>query len=236
MYFGASFSRYGFDFRPLFIEYFSRTAVNNFRSSLSEANNLFQQLLQSYTFDQSATASTVETQANPFSPPMILVNYTPIAVYCNSLLSAFNDLRLCCPLSTVATVKKYLTDSIIFTRDILCNYYHSEKLTLTITESQHFLEFLDILIRIFYPFLSSCLQALYPDNQLARELGVSVLEISEKLKLNRLEIDQVIGPIQIIIDSMTPKKVNTAFDTDNIEPARPVVDEPTVDTPSSVEE
>ena len=217
MYFGASFSRYGFDFRPLFIQFFSQTALTNFRHSLAEANHVFQQLIQSYTFDQyvqlpSSDASNAST-GNPFVPPMILVSYTPLAVYCNALLTAFNDLRLCCPLSTVRTIKQLLTDSLIHVRDLLCTYYNTEKLTLTVLESEHFLDFLRVFTSIFIPYISTCIQALFPDAQLARELGVSVLDISEKSKLNRIDLDKILAPIQIIIDSMVPKKIPVADST-----------------------
>ena len=208
MYFGASFSRYGFDFRPLFIQFFSQTALTNFQNSLHEANHVFEQLLHSYTFDQyvqfPSDSSIIST--NSFIPPMILVNYTPLAVYCNALLSGFNDLRLCCPLSTVRTIKQLITDSLIHIRNLLTKYYNSEKVTLTVIESEHFIDFLRVFILIFIPYISSCIQSLFPDTQLARELGVSILDISEKSKLNRIDIDQIIEPIKNIIESVIPKK------------------------------
>ncbi|UJR09209.1 hypothetical protein I4U23_013457 [Adineta vaga] len=205
MYFGASFSRYGFDFRPLFIQFFSRTALTNFQNSLHEGNHLFEQLLHSFTFDQYVqipSSDTSTTATNPFIPPMILVSYTPLAVYCNTVLTAFNDLRLCCPLSTVRTVKQYLTDSLLDIRNHLLNYYKSEKVTLTIIESEHFIDFLRIFISIFIPYIDTCIQALFPDAQLSRELGVSVLDVSEKMKLNRIDIENIIEPIRTIIESM----------------------------------
>jgi hypothetical protein len=207
MYFGASFSRYGFDFRPLFIQFFSQTALTNFQNSLQEANHVFQQLLQSYTFDQYVPLPSSDSSINPFVPPMILVSYTPLAVYCNALITAFNDLRLCCPLSIVLNIKQFITDSLIHIRNLLTNYYNSEKVTLTVIESEHFIDFLRVFISIFIPYISTCIQALFPDAQLARELGVSVLDISEKSKLNRIDIEQIIEPIQNIIDSVLPKKI-----------------------------
>ena len=211
MYFGASFSRYGFDFRPLFIQFFTQTALTNFRHSLTEGNHVFQQLIQSYTFDQyvqlpSSDSSSAST-SNPFVPPMILVSYTPLAVYCNALLTAFNDLRLCCPLSTVVNIKQLLTDSLVHIRDLLCTYYTTEKLTLTVLESEHFLDFLRVFTSIFIPYISTCIQALFPSSQLARELGVSELEINEKSKLNRIDLEKILAPIQRIIDMMAPKKI-----------------------------
>lgn len=209
MYFGASFSRYGFDFRPLFVDFFSQTALTNFQNSLHEANHVFQQLLQSYTFDQYVQLPESDSSTNPFLPPMILVSYTPLAVYCNALITAFNDLRLCCPLSIVRNVKQLITDSLIFIRNLLLNYYNSEKVTLTIIESEHFTDFLRVFILIFIPYISTCIQALFSDTQLARELGVSILDISEKSKLNRIDIEYIIEPIKNIIDSVIPKKIET---------------------------
>lgn len=209
MYFGASFSRYGFDFRPLFIQFFSQTTLTNFQNSLQEANRLFEQLLSSYTFDQYVQITTSDsstTSTNPFSPPMILVNYTPLAVYCNILLTAFNDLRLCCPLSIVLTIKQLVSDSLVYIRNILSHYYKSEHVTLTIIESEHFIDFLRVFTSIFIPYINTCIQALFPDAQLARELGVTVLDVAEKSKLNQLDVDFIIEPIKNIIDSVMLKK------------------------------
>jgi len=220
MYFGASFSRYGFDFRPLFIQFFSQTSLTNFQNSLHEANHIFQQLLQSYTFDQYVQLPSTDSSTNPFIPPMILVSYTPLAVYCNGLITAFNDLRLCCPLSIVLNVKHLITDSLIHIRNLLLKYYNSEKVTLTVIESEHFIDFLRIFILVFIPYISTCIQALFPDTQLARELGLSVLDISEKSKLNRIDIEQITEPIKNIIDSVIPKKTqvpeNVSIEVENI--------------------
>jgi hypothetical protein len=220
MYFGASFSRYGFDFRPLFVQFFSQTALTNFQSSLQEANLVFQQLLQSYTFDQYVQLPPADAPINPFAPPMVLVSYTPLAVYCNALITAFNDLRLCCPLSIVLNVKQLITDSLIHIRNLLMKYYNSEKVTLTVIEAEHFLEFLRVFTSIFIPYVSQCIQALFPDGQLAKELGVSILDISEKSKLNRIDMDQIIEPIKNITDSAirkkTPSPENVPHEVENI--------------------
>lgn len=207
MYFGASFSRYGFDFRPLFVELFSRTARTKFQNTLEEANQNFQQSLQSYTFDQYVQLPSADILTSAFVPPMILVNYTPLAIYCNGLLTGFNDLRICCPLAVVNEVKEILTHSLTAIRNRLVNYYNSERVTLTVIESEHFIEFLRVFVLIFLPYIDSCLQALFPDNQLAKELGLSVLDVSEKSKLNRLDLEQIAEPIRKIIDSVLPKKI-----------------------------
>ena len=234
MYFGASFSRYGFDFRPLFIEFFSQTALTNFQNSLQDANHAFQQLLQSYTFDQSVQIPSTDMTINPFIPPMILVSYTPLAAYCNALLTAFNDLRLCCPLAIVLKVKDLTMDSLMFIRNLLMKYYNSEKVTLTVIESEHFMDFLRVFMMIFLPYVSTCMQALFPDAQLAKELGVSVLDVSEKSKLNRIDIEQIIEPMKNIIDSVGPKKTPAleVVPVEEVQTVSVVAEEQPVDEPN----
>ena len=233
MYFGASFSRYGFDFRPLFIEFFSQTALTNFQNSLQDANHAFQQLLQSYTFDQSVQIPSTDMTINPFIPPMILVSYAPLAAYCNALLTAFNDLRLCCPLAIVLKVKDLTMDSLMFIRNLLMKYYNSEKVTLTVIESEHFMDFLRVFMMIFLPYVSTCMQALFPDTQLAKELGVSVLDVSEKSKLNRIDIEQIIEPMKNIIDSVGPKKTPAleVVPVEEVQTVSVVAEEQQVDEP-----
>jgi conserved oligomeric Golgi complex subunit 8 len=246
MYFGASFSRYGFDFRPLFIQFFTQTALNNFRHAIIEADSVFEQLIQSYTFDQYVqipSSDVSNPSTNPFVPPMILVSYTPLAIYCNALLSAFNDLRLCCPLAIVNIVKELLTNSLISIRDRLCRYYNAEKLTLTVVESEHFLNFLRVFVSIFIPYISTCLQALFSDQQLARELGVNVLDISEKSKLNRIELEKISEPIETIMNMLMPKKsalldvitTDLATNTSETDKNTTVINEELVESSSTLE-
>ena len=45
-------------------------------------------------------------------PPMSLLNCTPLASYCNALLTSFNDLRLCCPVAIAPDVMTALQASL----------------------------------------------------------------------------------------------------------------------------
>lgn len=45
-------------------------------------------------------------------PPSVLLDFNPLAVYCNAILSAFNDLRLCAPISLVCDVTREVESSL----------------------------------------------------------------------------------------------------------------------------
>ena len=63
--------------------------------------------------------------ADSLHPPASLLKCPPLAVYCNALLTAFNDLRLCAPLSladdTAALVQQSLSSAAL----VLLSYHRS---------------------------------------------------------------------------------------------------------------
>ena len=68
--------------------------------------------------------------ADSLHPPASLLKCPPLAVYCNALLTAFNDLRLCAPLSladdTAALVQQSLSSAAL----VLLSYHRSVAIVL----------------------------------------------------------------------------------------------------------
>ncbi|WAR30523.1 COG8-like protein [Mya arenaria] len=99
-------------------------------------------------------------------PPTVLLEFHPLAAYCNDLLAALNDLRLCAPIALVTEVTQALQGS-------------AEETTFDAKERAKFEGFVSAYSTSLLPYMNKCLQALYPPTQLAQVLGVTVSEMNK---------------------------------------------------------
>jgi hypothetical protein len=56
-------------------------------------------------------------------PPSVLLEFNPLAVYCNAVLNAFNDLRLCAPLALAHDVAQKLETSLKAVSRLIIAYH-----------------------------------------------------------------------------------------------------------------
>lgn len=119
MYFGLSFSRVGADFRGQLAPMFQRVAAETFSRAVLEALDRFQEDMNMYTLVAlpsvlGGTVPPVAPSAQPgtLQPPMSLLDFQPLACFLNNILSAFNDLRLCCPVGLAQDVCSCLEDGL----------------------------------------------------------------------------------------------------------------------------
>ena len=81
-------------------------------------------------FEEAGTAAEKETTApkdgedaptalSKLSPPMVLVEHAPLAVYTNGVLAGFNELRYCAPMSIRHKVESRVARSLELTRKIM---------------------------------------------------------------------------------------------------------------------
>lgn len=120
MYFGLSFSRVGADFRGQLAPVFQRVAISSFQKAVEEAVEKFQDEMTSYTLISAAAilgssnmpTAVPTTQPGTLQPPMVLLDFPPLACFLNNILVAFNDLRLCCPVALAQDVTRALEDAL----------------------------------------------------------------------------------------------------------------------------
>lgn len=124
-YCSTSFARVGMDFRGLIERPFTDAVLNNIRTALTAAGNMLTSQLENnkgkpvaqwlVTSSQLASPEQLPslTTIPVHSPPSVLSTYPPLAIYTNSVLSAFNSLRLLAPISIYPSIHDILDGSLV---------------------------------------------------------------------------------------------------------------------------
>ncbi|KAG0164621.1 hypothetical protein DFQ28_003376 [Apophysomyces sp. BC1034] len=161
-YCGMSLSRVGLDFRHLFVHVFEEAVRPLILKWIDEAtSNLVRMLTdEANTWISSAKLSIQtqqdDTKRNAYQPPMLLVDYLPLAVFTNNILSSFNALRVLPAVSLFAPVQNHLDACFLEIGNALkqCVDYHSD----SEAESAFLLSFASAYVRCCVPFLRGCLR------------------------------------------------------------------------------
>nr|CUU98891.1 hypothetical transcript [Hymenolepis microstoma] len=101
LYFGRSFARIGCDFRAHLSSLFSRLILIYFETLMSNALTELSVVLELWPWElvEMSFLSSQSTEGNPeeLQAPFEIARHPAIAFFCNRILSAFNGLRICCP-------------------------------------------------------------------------------------------------------------------------------------------
>lgn len=209
MYFGLSFSRVGADFRGQLAPMFQKVAMNTFVKALQEAMEKFQEDMNLYTLisPPSMLGSTIHMtlpteQPGTLQPPMVLLDFPPLACFLNNNLAAFNDLRLCCPIALAQEVTICLEDALVKVTKLILAFHRAEETAFSAKELELFIQFCITFTEDLVPYLNRCLQLLFPPAQLAQILGVPPTQIHKYGSIGC--INQ--GVILDLLDFILPKK------------------------------
>uniref|UniRef100_A0A3Q2QFU1 Conserved oligomeric Golgi complex subunit 8 n=1 Tax=Fundulus heteroclitus TaxID=8078 RepID=A0A3Q2QFU1_FUNHE len=214
MYFGLSFSRVGADFRGQLPPLFQQVALETFRGAVQEAVEKFQEDMNLYTLvalpsvlGGAVPPAAPGVQPGTLQPPMALLDFQPLACFLNNVLSAFNDLRLCCPLGLAQDVSRSLEDGLkTVTRHFLV-FYRAEQSAFSSREKELFVQFCSSYAEDLLPFLNRCLQVLFPPAQLALVLGVPVSQLHRYGGLGCIDVSAVLQPLDFILPEKEPEPV-----------------------------
>lgn len=220
MYFGLSFSRVGADFRGQLAPVFQRVAINTFQKAVEEAMEKFQDEMTSYTLISAAAilgssnmpAAVPVTQPGTLQPPMVLLDFPPLACFLNNILVAFNDLRLCCPVALAQDVTGALEDALMKVTKTILAFHRAEEAVFSSGEHEIFVQFCTAFLEDLVPYLNRCLQVLFPPAQIAQTLGISPTQLSKHGNLGHVNISAIQEPLAFIL----PKR-ETVFCLDDQE-------------------
>ncbi|XP_078589488.1 conserved oligomeric Golgi complex subunit 8-like [Branchiostoma floridae x Branchiostoma japonicum] len=207
MYFGLSFSRVGADFRALMIPLFQQAAMRNFVTAVQEATGKFQQDMEAYTLVSipgllSGTVMPSISQSGVVQLPMSLLEFPPLAAYCNGLLTGFNELRLCAPIGVVPELTTVLETSLCKATDVILAFHRAEESAMSPSERELFGRLCSSFADILVPFVNTCLQVMYPAAAVAQVLGVSTADVT-KLSVCAVDVETVTQPLQDLLPVRT---------------------------------
>lgn len=167
MYFGMSLGRIGVDFRGLLCQMFEKAVFDLVNRVVNSGTLNFIEGIKAYRWllpqTPSAPFNSGVIEESP-TPPAVLIDYSPIAILCNSYIGAFNELRQCAPLELIQPLSEQIKHCLKQATQELNNYSASNRNKLKQQEREAFDDFCRVLGEVFVPFVVRCLQAIYPSH------------------------------------------------------------------------
>ncbi|CAN2389424.1 conserved oligomeric Golgi complex subunit 8, partial [Pristimantis euphronides] len=215
MYFGLSFSRVGADFRGQLAPIFQRVAAENFTRAAKEAVEKFQEEMNMYTLISTTAVlgssippvPTPPAQPGTLQPPMVLLDFPPLACFLNNILVSFNDLRLCCPVALTQEVTNILQEALEKVVKSILTFHRAEEAAFSSQERELFLQFCTVFLEDLTPYLNRCLQVLFPPAQRAQILGVAPTHLSRYGNLGSINITPLHEALQDILPQKEPELI-----------------------------
>jgi len=176
MYFGLSFSRVGFDFRPLLAPIFLKTIEKQFIAKLDAPTAIknVSESLASLNFSRLPNSpSPLSLSHESATPPLSLLEYPPLAHVTNAILTSLNEIRLVCPLS-LAPVVTANTQSLLTTfTSTLLDYQSTLRTGWSDADQKGFNQMCLATQNLLLPYLQIALNAIFPPTQLQTVTGLS---------------------------------------------------------------
>ncbi|KAG7239572.1 hypothetical protein INR49_028723 [Caranx melampygus] len=180
--------------------------LETFRQAVQDTVDKFQEDMNLYTLITlpSVLGGTIppmapSTQPGTLQPPMSLLDFQPLACFLNNILTAFNDLRLCCPLGLAHEVTRCLEDALkMVTRQILV-FHRAEESAFSSREKELFVQFCCAYAEDLLPFLNRCLQVLFPPAQIALILGVPPTHLHKYDSLGCINLAAILEPLDFVL-------------------------------------
>lgn len=186
-YFGLSFSRVGADFTARMSNIFIFAIGNKFETTVRRTTRKFEKDMETFTLINKLQRVDVKTETSGRSvgenPPEQLVEFFPLAEYCNGLISAFNDLRLCAPVALADTCTHLLQDSLNSVAKAMLIFYKQEQQAFTAAERDNMITFAESLSDQLVPYVQYCIHSIFPSSQVASHLGVTVNQLQKEVRL-----------------------------------------------------
>lgn len=209
MYFGLSFNKVGCDFRSLLVPIFTNQIIENFRNSVAKAMIAFEKSIENFTLINKNLPNIPwkNKDDDPLHPPDTLLEFHPLAEYLNTILKTLNEFRVCAPVAVVNEVIDSLQKSLVFIAKSILILHSQEQQAFTSSSKDAFtrlcMSFSDDLI----PYIQKCIHIIYPPNQIATRLGISV-HVLQVEKISFLNKDLITEPIKHLL----PTKIEPSFD------------------------
>lgn len=202
MYFGLSFSRVGADFRTLLIPIFVKVIAKNFNARISKVTDQFELDMDNYTFINKISINVLsaigKADPNSLSPPETLLNFQPLALYCNGILAALNEFRNCAPIALVNEVTIRLEHSLKVVANNISKFYRQEQQALGAKERDNFIKFCCAFAYDLTPYIQRCIHDVFPVALLTSHLYINAISL-QKSGMSYLNKKKILQPLEYLL-------------------------------------
>ncbi|CAG4965116.1 unnamed protein product [Parnassius apollo] len=197
MYLCLSFGRVGADLRCVLTPLFRNNVLMQFHSNLEKVDNQFETHMSTYKVPTIKNLPRPVNENTISGPPENLLDYYPLAEYCNGLLTTLNSLRVTAPLNIVKDVYNSYRKSLEKAVQIIITFYHREQQAFTEVERQNFISYCICFTEDLVPYITKCLSQSFPPTQICELLGVTltVLQESKLLHIDQMDICKPLNSI-----------------------------------------
>ncbi|XP_064072701.1 conserved oligomeric Golgi complex subunit 8 [Vanessa tameamea] len=201
MYLCLSFGRVGADLRCVLTPLFRNNILMQFNIGIDKVDTQFEYQMKTYKVPSIKNVPRPPNENMASGPPENLLDYYPLAEYCNGMLTVLNSLRLTAPLNIVKDVYRGFKKSFDKAAQILVAFYHREQQAFTEIEKQNYISLCVCFTEDLVPYIAKCLAQSFPSNQIAELLGITltVLQESKALHLDQTEICKPLNTITGLI-------------------------------------
>ncbi|XP_076382251.1 conserved oligomeric Golgi complex subunit 8 [Megalopta genalis] len=220
-YFGLSFGRVGVDFTGRMSDIFVRVIGEKFESSVRKTTKKFEKDMESFTLINKIQRTNMKintTTIKSENPPEQLVEFYPLAEYCNGLIFAFNEIRLCPPVALSVFSTNILQESLYLVAKAILIFYKQEQQAFAAAERENMLKFIECLSEQLIPYVQYCIHVIFPPNQIAIHLGISenLLQTEGITYLNRVNILEPLAPL-LPVSKNEKDIVTSSLSTSNVQ-------------------
>lgn len=188
MYFGVSFGRIGCDFRAQIAPIFLKAITKYLTTSVLKCTRQLESDMEHFTLinkDMMSYKRHVSSEASENTmnaPPENLLDFQPIAVYCNGLLNIFNELRNCSPITIMHPFAQALEVSLENVARSILNLYRSEQQAFGAKEKENFLKMCSCFAFELLPYIQHCVNLVFsPVNKIANSAILRTEKILEPI-------------------------------------------------------
>jgi conserved oligomeric Golgi complex subunit 8 len=192
MYFGVSFSKIGFDFRARLTPIFIKNVSKYIQTSIVKVTKQFESDMETFTLINKDIASfkrnlTENSEKTENSPPQSLLEFNPLAIYCNSLINILNELRIFSPTAIVEVFVVSIEVSLENVAKLILSFYRSEHQVFGVKEKENFLKMCTSFAFDLFPFIQHCINLIFPPNNKIIQNIESITCLNSKKILESIE-------------------------------------------------
>ncbi|KAK2587923.1 hypothetical protein KPH14_004014 [Odynerus spinipes] len=199
-YFGLSFGRVGADFTGRMCDIFVRVIGDRLDLAIRRTTRKFEKDMETFTLINKPQRTDIkpDTSVKSEIPPEQLVEFYPLAEYCNGLISAFNELRLCPPVAVSTMCTKLLQESLHSVAKAILHFYKQEQQAFAAVERDNMVKFVECLSEYLIPYVQYCIHAIFPPNQVSMHLGISEVALQQE-GITYLDFKSILEPVMFLL-------------------------------------